>query len=131
MANKSIRVILIVDDSESDTRIYRRYLERSGEKWKVEAATTLTAALKFCASSQPDCVLLDFRLPDSVGLEGLEKIRKLVRGPIIFMSGNPEPAMVGGAFRAGAITYLSKDLLSQESLLDTLRKVMSAEGGDA
>lgn len=113
--------ILLVDDSESDRRIFRRYLEQMQMNLEIHETNSVKDAIAFCERNSPNCILLDFRLPDATGLEALETIRTLTESPVIFVSGNPEPAVITRAFRGGAITYLSKDLLTRESLADAVR----------
>lgn len=123
------KVILLVDDSDTDRRIYRRYLSALGKGWSVEEAGSLQSALAKLATLRPACVLLDFRLPDSVGLEALKSLRKATAAPIIFMSGDPVPSLVSEAFGAGAVTYLSKDLLNQESMVSVVRAACAGREG--
>lgn len=109
------KLILIIDDSESDRRIYRRYL---GPDFLVEEAPTAAAGLAAIRAHAPDVILLDFRLPDMDGLATLSAIRPLTECPVIFITGNPEVSLATNAFRAGAVSYLSKDLLSREKLVE-------------
>ena len=70
-AERSYR-LLIVDDDEVDRRLYRRLLTRqvpgAFEIQQVSDGVTGLAALR---AHKPDCVLLDFNLPDMTGLEFL------------------------------------------------------------
>ena len=61
--------VLIVDDSLEDCATFRRYLTRSrGEKYHIEAVQTGKQALERLRHETPDCILLDFHLPDMDGL---------------------------------------------------------------
>ena len=62
--------ILLVDDSESDRGIYRRYLMTDKNfDYQILEAETLEEALELWRSRSPDLVLTDINLPDGSGLE--------------------------------------------------------------
>jgi PAS domain S-box-containing protein len=69
--------ILIVDNSESDRRTYRRYLELAKDiDCQILEAVTLTEGIKLWHSHLPILLLLGIDLPNDQGLELLEIIRK-------------------------------------------------------
>ena len=58
-------LILIVDDAPEDIAIYKRHLTRGADRrYKIREATTGAKAMTICERRRPDCVLLDFRLPE-------------------------------------------------------------------
>ena len=62
--------VLIVDDSEEDRASFRRYLIQAGEHdFTFHEAETLQEGVALFREATPDCVLLDFNLPDGNGLE--------------------------------------------------------------
>jgi CheY-like chemotaxis protein len=74
-------VVLIVDDSVEDRVACRRYL-RQDPDWRYEVLETTTAsgALEICQEKRPDCILLDYRLPDMDGLEVLASLARSSAG---------------------------------------------------
>ena len=69
--------ILIVDNSESDRRTYRRYLELAKDiDCQILEAVTLTEGIKLWHSHLPILLLLGIDLPNDQGLELLEIIKK-------------------------------------------------------
>src|SRR5215510_10116849 len=68
-------LILIVEGAPEDIASYKRHLTRgSNRRRRIQEAATGAIALEFFRRRTPDCVLLDFRLPDMNGLEVLEAI---------------------------------------------------------
>ncbi|MGK3959650.1 response regulator [Sorangium sp. So ce118] len=119
-------VILLIDDSETDRTIYKRYLRdwTDVEVRLVEAATG-KAALEECRNNPPDCIILDYRLPDMDGLELLEKLKRITEAPVIFITGQPAPMMLTRAQSIGIAGYLWKEVLGsarlRESILSALK----------
>ena len=71
--------ILIVDDSAEDREIFRRLILRGiagDHDYAVEEAEGGEAGLRKCRDEPPDCVLLDYSLPDLDGLEFLAAVRR-------------------------------------------------------
>jgi len=66
-------LILVVDDTVETRRLMRRVLERG--EMKVIEAETGAAALRAVATSRPDLVVLDLRLPGISGFDVARRIR--------------------------------------------------------
>ena len=88
--------ILVIDDEELICWCLKKTFERSNE-YSVSCAYTASDALENIAEEQFDIVITDLKLPDSDGLELLEKITTLNSGtPVIVMSAYlTDPAMTG------------------------------------
>jgi CheY-like chemotaxis protein len=104
--------VLIVDDSDEDREVYRRQLARQTRP-RIEAleAQTGEAGLLVCRMERPDCVLLDFNLPDMDGLEFLDALRN-ERGEampaLVMLTGQGNEAVAVQAMKRGAQDYLVK-----------------------
>ena len=126
--SKKVYKILIVDDSPADRRVYRRFLQTQDQyQFEVSEATTIAACLEECSNQEFDCLLLDFRLPDTDGLKALPDINEKCKAPIIFITGQPEPLVMTEAYRYGAVKYLSKDFLTSKNLLDAVFEALQLE----
>src|SRR5262245_55703289 len=70
-ANRLLRV-LIIEDDRVDREIYKRRLQRCSA-WRFEFAESdsAKAGIELSKTWRPDCVLLDFNLPDMDGIEAL------------------------------------------------------------
>lgn len=71
--NWGTRTILLVEHGEGMIATYARILGLEG--YSVHTALSGLAGLDDLASSQPDAVIVDFRMPDIDGLEFLPRIR--------------------------------------------------------
>ncbi|MGH9845239.1 MAG: response regulator [Blastocatellia bacterium] len=110
------RTILIVDDTPEDRAICRRYLQRDHEwRYHILEAETGDRALEIYAEQQPDCVLLDYGLPDMTGLELLAALAGELdedRCPAVMLTGANEVELAVAALKAGAQDFINKDRLT-------------------
>ena len=121
--------VLVVDDE----RVFRVMSEEAltSKGFEVRTAATLAKARAVLASSTPDVIVLDRRLPDGDGLELLAAVRAEHpegRGPhvvVVTAYGDVENAVE--ALRAGASDYLTKPIQVTD-LLVKLDKVLEARG---
>lgn len=118
--------ILIIDDDENDRECYRRYL--ANYKNILEASTG-EQGLIFCDSdSMPDCILLDYILPDTNGLKLLSQITNKIKNTnsqIIFMTGHGSEETAVNAMKNGADDYLIKTNLDKTTLQNTISKAIA------
>jgi signal transduction histidine kinase len=104
--------ILIVDDSPEDCVIYQRQLENGTQKsFTFEFAHSAEKGLEHCRTELPDCVLLDYNLPDHDGLDFLASLREEhgeSRPPVVMLTGKGTEAIAVKAMKLGAQDYLVK-----------------------
>ena len=101
--------ILLVDDTRSDALLYSALLRAGKQPRTVEHAPTLEAALAMLEAGGYSAVLLDLGLPDSDGLDGLERIT--TRHPdlaVVVLTGREDDCLGERAIAAGAQDYLLK-----------------------
>jgi PAS domain S-box-containing protein len=112
--------ILLVDDSESDRAICRRYLlANENYDYQILEAETLEEGLEQLKVGSPDAVLVDLNLPDGSGLELLEAIRKTYPGknfPVIMMTSQGDERLAVQSMKLGASDYLFKDDMTASTL---------------
>ena len=112
--------LLIVDDDPGHREICRRFLARHADhNYDVVEAAMGSEGLALCRTVAPDCILLDYHLPDLDGLAFLKALEGECDGvpfPVIMMTGGGNDMLMEEAMRAGATGYLSKELMSPECL---------------
>lgn len=105
---KSARV-LVVDDNAANRELARAVLEDEGHE--VALATSGQEALDLFAHQQPDCVLLDVRMPGLDGFAVCERIRAMPAGadtPILFLTAMRDVETFDRAQMAGGDDFLTK-----------------------
>ncbi len=120
-----MKTILLVDDNEQDRQLYRRYLGKQLGHERVvlvEAASGQEAAALF-ARRQPDCVLLDYNLPDIDGLALLRQLQQLAPPNtlcVVMITGGGNEKLAVQALNTGALDYLVKQQFDPELLAKTV-----------
>jgi DNA-binding NarL/FixJ family response regulator len=100
--------VLIADDHEVVRSGLTALLAGSNVEI-VGEATTGTEAVTMAIEYEPDVVLLDIRMPDTDGLEALEKIRAaLPETRVVILSTYDNPTYMARAVALGASDYLLK-----------------------
>src|SRR5207244_8635986 len=102
--------VLLIEDNEDDACIIREMLtEQTRAAIKLEWVDRLGNGLTRLAEAKIEVVLLDLSLPDSSGLETLDKIQAQTADvPIIVLTGHEDERMAIHAVRKGAQDYLIK-----------------------
>lgn len=124
MADKGI--ILIIEDSVSFRKIYKRVLESDG--FKVLEAEDGETGWDLVQKEQPDLVLLDLVLPNISGFEVLKKIRadKLTREiPVLILSVLGEQKYIKEGLELGANDYTVKGFYSPKEILSKIHALLT------
>lgn len=112
-------VVLIVDDSESDRRLYIEWLRRMpGKKYHIIEAVNAHDGFEKFLKYQPDCVILDFMMYGADGFQLLTKIKQeaLPLPPIIFVTGVHNDLVEENAKSEGVFCYLNKQKMASPDL---------------
>jgi len=107
--------VLIVDDHAMVRSGLRNFLLAFSDLELVGEASSGEEALTLCDQTQPDVVLMDMVLPGLDGAQATQTIRQ--RHPqtqVIALTSFREGDLVERAMKAGAISYLLKDVSSVE-----------------
>jgi signal transduction histidine kinase len=103
--------LLIVDDSPEDCVSYQRQL-RGADEFTFQLAHTSAQGLTECRTTLPDCILLDFNLPDGDGLEFLQQLRQEhgeLSPAVVMLTGQGNETVAVQAMKLGAQDYLIKE----------------------
>ena len=123
MASEKID-ILMVDDDPGAYRLLKLVLKESPKPlgFVVESAGTLTEGLKALAERSFDLVLLDLGLPDSSGIETVDKVYQAYPHiPIVVLTGLADEEAGIQAIKKGASDYLLKGKYFRDILVRTIR----------
>jgi PAS domain S-box-containing protein len=124
-----VRKILLIDDDAADRDILRYQLEQgTGRKVEVRSADRGSDGLGLIGTWQPDCVLLDLKLPDMPGLDLLRSAICENSGcPVIVITAYGSEEIAAEAMRNGAADYLIKGTLNSGTLVHSIDKVLERE----
>ena len=103
--------VLLIEDSLTDAILLKRIFSGMVRtKFDVERVSLLREGLVCLEQNDFDIILLDLSLPDSWGLESLQKIQELTKEiPIIVLTGTDCDELALATLREGAQDYLVKD----------------------
>lgn len=111
--------ILVVEDDTGWIELLKLWFPNAGYG-QVEFAVTGKQALEYAVQRRPDCVLLDYFLPDQNGADVCKKLRAipdLARVPIVLFTAHKSEKIEG--LDSGADYFVSKSDSSKE-LMTTL-----------
>jgi signal transduction histidine kinase len=110
--------ILVVDDNAENLALAHATLEDEG--YEVLLAKCGEDALQLFVDKQPDCVLLDIRMPGLDGFGVCARIRELPNGkitPVVFLTALRDVDVFDRALRAGADDFAIKPIRPTELAL--------------
>ena len=114
--------VVLIDDNEDDRAEVRRLLLRGSERRYTFAEAESGSdgiTLVLLAGQPPDCVLLDYNLPDMDALAVLAALARpdgLLVCPVVVLTGGAGPDARRAVLQAGAQDYIGKDWLSSTGL---------------
>ena len=123
MSDKTIKMLLVVEDNPGDARLIREMFNEQGlHKTEFTHVVCMKDAEEYLATNQVDIILLDLGLPDSHGLEAVRRARIAApRTPLVVLTGLDDETLASQALQEGAGDYLVKGLIHSRSLLRSLR----------
>lgn len=117
--NKSTIRLLLVDDDQVDRQACKRALAQHPDcDFVIFEAETGDQGLKLARTERPDCILLDYHLPDLNGVEFLVELAEETGElpmPVVMLTGSDNAMVAVDALRLGARDYVVKGA-DQESL---------------
>jgi signal transduction histidine kinase len=122
-AEKTARVLL-VDDDELDRKLVKLILIKAAAliRFDIETAQNMSEAVARLTSSSFNVVLLDLNLPDSRGVETVQRVFEVAPNiPIVVLTGLDDEDAGLDAIRSGAEDYLVKGDGLEYTLIRTIR----------
>ena len=107
--------VLLVDDHGMVREGLKIYLETEKDIEVVGEATDGAAAAALAAALKPEVILMDLIMP---GVNGVEATKRCLSvspsSKVIVLTSKPDDELVVPAIRAGALSYLLKDISAAE-----------------
>ena len=121
-----VKVLLVEDDTVDQMAVCRALQKGTEQSLTIITADTCARAIEELETHEDiECVFLDYRLPDGDGLSLIQQIRgKLSKLPLVVLTGQEDHQVAVDLMKAGAIDYLSKDILSPENLSQSLHRAI-------
>ena len=119
--------IILVDDHEVVRRGVRTYLNTIAEFDVIGECSSGEEAIHMVAEHIPDIVLMDLIMPGMDGIETTRQIKKISpRTQVVVLTSYHEDAHIFPALKAGAISYILKDM-KMDKLVEALNKAVQGE----
>ncbi|MFI5274079.1 MAG: response regulator [Ktedonobacterales bacterium] len=119
--------VLLVDDHAIVRRGVRAYLETLADMRVVGEADSGAEAIQLAQEHAPDVVLMDLVMPQMDGVEATRLLKHASpRSQVIVLTSYHQDEHIFPAIRAGALSYLLKDIAAPE-LAEAVRKAARGE----
>lgn len=119
--------LLITDDHSIVRQGIRVFLELQPDFTVLGEADSGEAAVRIAAELVPDVVLMDLVMPGIGGVEATRQVKQASpHSQVIVLTSYHEDEFIFPALRAGAISYVLKDV-SPDELAETVRKAAQGE----
>lgn len=117
------KAVFVVDDDPSMLRGVRRLLSAHGyDSLLFSSAEALHQHDNF---DEALCVVLDINLTDDSGVDVNRRLKAAgVSAPVIFITGNDNPATRTAAMASGCLAYLTKPFVAS-SLIEPIQRAAS------
>jgi NarL family two-component system response regulator LiaR len=119
--------IVLVDDHEVVRKGVCGYLDTLPEFKVVGEAASGEEAIRLVGDFIPDVVLMDLIMPGMDGVETTRQIKKISpRTQVVVLTSYHEDAHIFPALKAGAISYILKDM-KMDKLVEALHRAVQGE----
>ena len=123
MPDRPLKQILYIEDDEGLARLLQKRMERSG--YTIDIAFSGEEGLAKAAAAKYDLLLVDYHLPDTSGMELLEKFKSMEPPtPVIILTASGDERLAVAALEKGAADYAVKD--TAQTYIDLMPAIMQA-----
>ncbi len=123
--------VLLIEDDPGDAYLVRDLLESGSRDYDVMWVHDIAEAITALGDAEFDCALLDLGLPDSEGLDALQRLHVVSpRTAAVVLTGFDEQVRGDPALELGAQDYLTKATVSRESLNRSIRYAIARQRGE-
>lgn len=108
--------VFIIDDDKDICLLLEKFLTK--KDYEAKSANSGEEAVRQLKKDDFDCILCDYKLPDSDGLEMLQRIKILQpQTPVIIITGYSDVKTAVETLKKGAYDYVTKPLFPDEILM--------------
>lgn len=119
--------LMLVDDHAMVREGLKSYLATETDIAVVGEAGDGQQAAELAAGLQPDVILMDLMMPGVDGIEGTRRcLAACPETRVIVLTSMPDDERVVPAIRAGALSYVLKDIAAEE-LAEAIRKAVAGK----
>lgn len=112
METKQLGKVLVIDDERGPRESLRMVLKYD---YEIVLADRVDKGMELLREMQPDLVVMDIRMPEKSGIEGLQEIREIDPNvSIVMLTGYGDLETAQQAIRFGANDYLQKPFDANE-----------------
>ena len=123
--------VLLVDDDQLDRMAVRRALLAIAPRVDIVEAESVASGMQSINAVPADCLILDYHLPDGLGLDLLLHVRAANKTlPVIMLTAIGDAQTAVELMKAGASDYIPKSQLSAERLERSLRYALRIREAD-
>lgn len=124
----SVSRFLIIDDHPLFREALHSAVQIAYDQSEIVETASLSEALNILKSEEPfDLALLDLKIPDTIGFDGLLEIRTLYpRLPIVVVSGHEDPEIIQTSLSYGTAGFIPKSIKKDE-LTSAIKLVMDGD----
>lgn len=125
MPFESIKALLVEDNPDDAVLLSENLAESRQVKVHLTLTQRLDEAVQLVLQEEFEIILLDLSLPDSQGLQTVERMLKAAPGlPVVVLTGLADEEMGLAAVKAGAQDYFFKSRAGASELIRGLRYAM-------
>ena len=119
------KLVLVVDDDSALLRSVQRLLQQHA--YEPILFSSAQAFKNHADFEKAVCVILDINLNDGSGIELRHRLKADgISVPVIYITGNEDPAVREAALASGCVAFLAKPFSAQE-LIDPLKKASAGQ----
>jgi twitching motility two-component system response regulator PilH len=122
----TVATVLIVDDSPTETSIFRNALLKAG--FRVETAVNGEEGVRAAQRLHPDLILMDVIMPVLNGFQATRTLQRdpaTARIPVIMVTTKDQQTDEAWGLRQGAVDYLVKPV-NTDQLIERIRTALRA-----
>jgi diguanylate cyclase (GGDEF)-like protein/PAS domain S-box-containing protein len=132
MSEKSIRILLLVEDNLGDARLLREmFNDQESQNTELTHVKSISDAEKHLLDHAVDIIVLDLGLPDAQGVSAVRRTHAAApHVPLVVLTGLDDEVIAAQALQEGAQDYLIKSEIDARSLLRSLRYAVERKNAE-